>query len=160
MIREFRQEDKEALCRFFARLIDGHKEYISHGELQMGIATDTGVLADDFREKWSRYLDAQLSRESNRLLIAENDGTLVGFVLFGVTDDGDAPFGVIFDLGVEPACRGQRLGQQLMGRALEWFRGQGVKDCYLESGINNHSAHEFFEHHGFRAVSSVFRLKL
>ena len=90
----------------------------------------------------------------------EQEGALVGFVLFGITDDGDAPFGVIFDLGVEPACRGQRVGQQLMERALAFFREQSVRDCYLESGINNHSAHEFFEHHGFRAVSSVFRLKL
>ena len=160
MIRAFRTEDKAALCRFFARLIEGHKDYISHGELQMGIATEVGVLADDFREKWSRYLDSQVSREGNRLLVAEREGELVGFVLFGVTDDGDAPFGVIFDLGVDPACRGQRLGQELMERALAYFRERGVGACYLESGINNHSAHEFFEHHGFRAVSSVFRLKL
>ena len=160
MIREFQQEDKEALCRFFARLIEGHKDYISHGELQMGIATDTGVLADDFREKWSRYLDYQLGKKDNRVLVCEQEGALVGFVLFGITDDGDAPFGVIFDLGVESACRGQHVGQQLMERALTFFREQGVRDCYLESGINNHSAHEFFEHHGFRAVSSVFRLKL
>ena len=160
MIREFRQEDKEALCRFFARLIDGHKEYISHGELQMGIATEVGVLANDFREKWADYLDRQVANERNRVLLCEEDGQLVGFVIFGISDDGGIPFGWIFDLGVDPAWRGKSIGEQLLGKALEFFREQGVESCYLESGKNNHSAHSFFEHHGFCPVSAVFRLKL
>ena len=92
---------------------------------------------------------------------AECGVTLVDFKLeFGITNDGARPYGVIFDLSVDPAYRGKRIGQELLQRATESFRDKGIQDCYLESGVNNHSAHQFFEHHGFKQVSDIFRLKL
>ena len=94
-IRPYAPQDRQKLCDLFAELIENHKEYISHGELQMGIATDRGELAPDFRNAWLRYLDRQ-----------------------------------------------------------------GVADCYLESGVDNHSAHRFFEKFGFGQVSCIFRAKL
>lgn len=44
-IRPYAPQDRQKLCDLFAELIENHKEYISHGELQMGIATDRGELA-------------------------------------------------------------------------------------------------------------------
>ena len=58
-IRPYTPQDRQKLCDLFAELIENHKEYISHGELQMGIATDRGELAPDFRNAWLRYLDRQ-----------------------------------------------------------------------------------------------------
>jgi ribosomal protein S18 acetylase RimI-like enzyme len=160
MIREYNKDDKAMLCEFFANILEEHKDYISHGELQMGIAVDSGVLAPDFREKWAEYLDRQMAIAENRILLNEDDGLLNGFIIFGITDDGDAPFGMIFDLAVTPECRGKHIGQSLVEKAMEYFKQSNIKGCYLESGVNNHSAHHFFERHGFAHVSNIYRLKL
>ena len=85
---------------------------------------------------------------------------LAGFIIFGTRDDGAAPYGVIYDLGVLPELRKKGTGSLLVRTALDALREQGVEACYLESGVNNHSAHHFFEQFGFRQVSCVFRNKL
>lgn len=160
MIRQYTPHDRLRLRDFFVKLIEGHKEYISHGELQMGIASAPGMLAPDFGETWLRYLDRQTAAEDNTLLLAEEAGALVGFIMFGVTDDGGDSYGVIFDMGIDPAYRGRHLGKALIDEALAAFRERGVGACYLESGVNNHSAHAFFEKLGFETVSHIFRMPL
>lgn len=160
MIRKYTTEDRQALCEFFSSLIETHKAYISHGELQMGIATDRGQLAKDYKTKWLQYLDRQSANPENTILLYEENSKIIGFTLFGITNDGAQPYGVIFDLGVAPACRGKHIGQQLLTKALDCFKALGIQNCYLESGIDNHSAHGFFRKNGFSAVSEIFRLKL
>lgn len=160
MIRKYTPADKSELCNFFYSLIEGHKDYISHGELQMGIATDIGVLSPEYKKNWEAYLEKQISIPDNSILLYEEDRELTGFILFGITNDGAKPYGVVFDLGIKPASRGKHVGLQLLQEAISHFRKQGIQDCYLESGVNNHSAHDFFRKHGFIQVSDIFRLKL
>ena len=160
MIQTYSIDYRTQLCEFFSRIIESHKAYISHGELQMGIALESNELAPNYKEMWLNYLDRQVENPDNTLLLYLENGTIIGFVLFGITNDGAKPYGIIFDLSVDPAYRGKRIGQELLQRATESFRDKGIQDCYLESGVNNHSAHQFFEHHGFKQVSDIFRLKL
>lgn len=160
MIKEYIADYKLPLSEFFARIIENHKAYISHSELQMGVASDSDALAPDYMEKWLKYLDRQISTPNNTLLLYTEDEKIIGFVLFGIVQEGFTPYGMIFDLSVDPAYRGKRIGQELLQRATATFREKGIRDCYLESGVNNHSAHRFFEHHGFQQVSDIFRLKL
>jgi len=160
MIRPYVNADRERLCDFFFAIIENHKEYISHGELQMGVASDIGCLAIDGRRKWLEYLDRQAAESCNTILIEEENACIKGFILFGVTEDGGENFGMVFDLCVAPDERGKHMGKRLLQCAFDSFRKQGVKNCYLESGINNHGAHLFFEKQGFHQVSAIFRLKL
>lgn len=160
MIRSYKFEDRTTLCDFFAIVLEEHKDYISHGELQMGIATEPGILATDYKQKWLQYLDRQTANPSNTVLLYEDNGILTGFIIFGVMEDGAAPYGVIFDMAVAPDARGKRIGEQLLEKAIENFRERGIRNCYLESGVNNHSAHHFFQKHGFAQVSDIFRMKL
>lgn len=160
MIKEYSTEYRLPLSEFFARIIENHKAYISHSELQMGVALDSGVLSPDYMDKWLKYLDRQVSTPNNTLLLYTEDEKIIGFVLFGIVKEGYLPYGMIFDLSVDPAYRGKHIGQELLQQATAALREQGIRDCYLESGVNNHSAHCFFEHHGFQQVSDIFRLKL
>lgn len=75
-----------------------------------------------------------------------------------ITEDGAKPFGVICDVLVDESSRGAGTGSRLLETALEWLRGRGIGDVYLESGKNNTAAHEFFMHRGFVHVSDIFRL--
>ena len=159
-IRPYTPQDRQKLCDLFAELIENHKEYISHGELQMGIATDRGELAPDFRNAWLRYLDRQTADPETEIMLAEQDGTPTGFVIYGINRDGAAPYGMIYDVGLLPRHRSRGTGSLLVQTALDALREKGIADCYLESGVDNHSAHRFFEKFGFGQVSCIFRAKL
>lgn len=123
MIRNYKFEDRTTLCDFFAIVLEEHKDYISHGELQMGIATDPGILAADYKQKWLQYLDRQTADPSNTVLLYEDNGILTGFIIFGVMEDGAEPYGVIFDMAVAPDARGKRIGEQLLEKSCREFPG-------------------------------------
>lgn len=160
MISKYTTQDRTTLCEFFSRIIETHKDYISHSELQMGIALNNKELTPNYKEMWLKYLDQQTANPDNTVLLYQEENTLVGFIIFGIIRDGAAPYGMVFDLSVDPNYRGKRIGQELLQIATDSFKAKGIKDCYLESGVNNHNAHRFFEHHGFTQVSDIFRLKL
>ena len=111
MITTYSIDYRTQLCEFFSRIIESHKAYISHGELQMGIALDSNELAPNYKEMWLNYLDRQVENPDNTLLLYLENGIIIGFVLFGITNDGAKPYGIIFDLSVDPAYRGKRIGQ-------------------------------------------------
>ena len=53
MITTYSINYRTQLCEFFSRIIESHKAYISHGELQMGIALDGNELAPNYKEMCS-----------------------------------------------------------------------------------------------------------
>lgn len=158
MIRKAQNKDKEQIVNIFCSNIDKQRSYISHGEIQMGIATDSENLSNDYIEKWSRYLDAQMDKFSETVFVYEQDGTVEGFIIGEIDSDRDEKFGVICDLVVKPDIRNKGVGSRLLDFLLNRFSELKVNDFYLESGVNNHEAHEFFKKKGFEKVSSIFRL--
>jgi ribosomal protein S18 acetylase RimI-like enzyme len=159
-------KDAPALADLFLGHIGAHPEYISHGELQMGVGEGTirnGVLeaypAQDAREKWMRYIRRQIhAKTCANVWKAMDEGAIVGFCVADIEDDGDAPFGVVCDLLVKPDYRGHGAGGALLQTALDWLRSKNVKGIYLESGKDNHAAHRFFEKRGFAHVSEIYKL--
>lgn len=158
--------DAQALANLFLSHIDAHREYISHGELQMGVGVGRIVNnlleaepAPDAREKWMKYI---------RLHIAEHDiaqvwkavegNEIVGMAVADIEEDGDVPFGMVCDILVKEDYRGHGAGGALLQTAIDWLRSKGVKDIYLESGKDNHAAHRFFEKRGFAHVSEIYKL--
>ena len=67
-----------------------------------------------------------------------------------------APFGVLCDILVNAEARGRGVGSRLFSAAEDWFKSRNLKDVYLESGKNNHNAHNFFMRRGFMKVSEVY----
>lgn len=158
MCREAVNDDVQALSDLFWDTVSSDISYVSHGELQMGIAEREGVLAADGKRKWQRYIVDKISAPTSRVFVAEDDGAVRGFVVVEIASDGDLPFGVICDLIVRRDMRGAGLGGILLDVGRRWLCDRGVASVYLESGVGNHNAHAFFERHGFRMVSHVFRL--
>lgn len=165
MIRTASADDLMTLKDMFWSHISAHREYISHGELQMGVAdmkvaggkTEAGPSPDGERY-WMKYISGKFSSPDAEIFVAEEDGKITGFCVTEITEDGAKPFGVICDVLVDESSRGAGTGSRLLETALEWLRGRGIGDVYLESGKNNTAAHEFFMHRGFVHVSDIFRL--
>lgn len=152
---------REKLSEFFYKILVEHKEYISHGEMQMGIAISPSNIAPDALKRWQQYLDHQSRRNDTMIALCTNESDdILGFIIVGTESDGAAPFGVIYDLSVDSSLRGKGIGSALMDKAFAFLKEQNVKQCYLESGIKNSTAHKFFERYGFNAVSYVFHSNL
>lgn len=161
-----KREDAQALADIFIGHITAHTEYISHGEIQMGVGVGEMVdgelkalPAPDAREKWMKYILYHIEEESvAEVWKAVDEGRIVGFVVADIEADGDAPFGMICDILVKEDCRQHGTGAQLLQTAIDWLHGRGIKDIYLESGKNNHPAHRYFEKKGFTKVSEIYKL--
>ena len=159
-------KDKETLCTMFLGHITAHPEYISHGEIQMGVGkcrVEDGRFVTEpspaARHYWMKYIDMNLkSSESVVYKAVAEDGETAGFCIATFTEDGASPFGMISDILVREDVRGAGVGSSLLEKGLEWLREHGVDEVYLESGLNNHAAHEYFIHKGFRKVSEIYKL--
>lgn len=172
--------DINELAELFWNNIEVAPEYISHGEIQMGVATAPGILAPDGIQVWKEYIREKIEGEDVKtaepcavekckcntaaveyptaVFVHRNSGKIDAFCVLEITDDGNKPFGTICDMLVLPHLRGEGMGKKLLAQAKEWFAANGVTDIYLESGLNNHSAHEFFRKQGFREISHIFKL--
>jgi len=133
--------------------------YISHSELQYGVADDIGRWASDRAIKARKYLEGLLANGSGdevMIATATQDGMLVGFALVEISRlNPERPFATIHDVLFSPTVRGHGHGSALFDWLAEQCRTRGVTRFFLESGIDNHRAHHFFERHGFRQTSIV-----
>jgi ribosomal protein S18 acetylase RimI-like enzyme len=86
------------------------------------------------------------------------DGVIIGFCVAEIQEDGADPFGMVCDVLVDEARRCGGVGTALLEAALGWFKEKGIVDVYLESGLNNHAAHEYFMRRGFVKVSEIYKL--
>lgn len=156
--------DKEALADLFYAHLSENVEYISHGEMQMGIGhlvfngkEYVPQLDADTRHLWLTYIEEHMTAEGMTVYKAEDStGALLGFCVLETDSDGGAPFGVLCDILVNAEARGHGVGGRLFSAAEDWFKSRNLKDVYLESGKNNHNAHNFFIRRGFMKVSEVY----
>ena len=156
--------DKEALADLFYAHLSENVEYISHGEMQMGIGhlvfngkEYVPQLDTDTRHLWLTYIEEHMTAEGMAVYKAEDStGALLGFCVMETDSDGGTPFGVLCDILVNAEARGHGVGGRLFSAAEDWFKSRNLKDVYLESGKNNHNAHNFFIRRGFMKVSEVY----
>lgn len=166
-IEEATVKDEESLCRIFLSHISAHPEYISHGEMQMGVGQAAFIngevvasVAPEARAIWLRYIQLHFTDTENGVVYkaVSEDGEILGFCVADVFRDGESPFGMVSDLLVREGCRGGGVGSALLEKALEWLRSKEVAGIYLESGLKNHAAHEYFMRRGFCKVSEIYKL--
>lgn len=156
MIRLAKLNDIECIVNLFVETIKNQKSYISHGEIQMGIATEAKTLSDNFIIKWKDYLKDQLKENGDNIFVFEDNNEIIGFIIGSIDRDRDVDFGVICDIVVHNNYRKKGIGNDLLKNLLDHFNKKGIKDIYLESGVNNHDAHCFFEKRGFLQISHIY----
>ena len=159
-------EDEQTLCEIFIRHITANTEYISHGEIQMGVGEgefEDGVLvarpSARAKECWMRYIHADMTADDAVVFKAVMPtGEIIGFTVAEIQEDGAEPFGMVCDVLVDESLRCGGVGTALLQAALAWFKEMGIVDIYLESGLDNHAAHEYFMRRGFVKVSEIYKL--
>ena len=161
------EADASVLCDIFLEHISSHTEYISHGEIQMGVGVGhfedgtffTGV-APGARDAWMKSINGNLADEEGAAVYkaVDADGRIIGFCVTEIMEDGADPFAMVCDVLVKEDCRTKGVGTALLETAIEWLHAKGIYEIYLESGLRNHAAHEYFMRRGFRKVSEIYKL--
>ena len=133
-----------------------------HGEMQMGIAIGPGLLNANATENWEKYItdkiQRMLSKQSANVLVYRTNSLIDAFCVLDVANDGDADFGIICDMLVKKEIRGNGMGKEMVNMSKIWFEKKKISDIYLESGLDNHTAHKFFQKNGFKPISQIFKL--
>lgn len=166
-IRTSNYADIELLTTTFINNLKKHPEYISHGEIQMGVGLAShnadnlfvAVPSPSAEKMWRKYITNKIESDTAEVFIVEDkNGAILGFSVVDIEEDGADPFGMICDVLVLPEYRRTGIGSLLLKKDFEWLHSHHIKDVYLESGKDNHAAHAYFEHHKFEHVSNIYKL--
>jgi GNAT superfamily N-acetyltransferase len=111
-------------------------------------------------EVWSRI--EKMPTETYETLVAVLDGDIAGFIglLTLPVYEHSHPIGWVLALCVSSDRQRQGVGTALVQAAEAHYRGRGVIDVRLHSGLQREDAHEFYEKMGFGKSGYRFKKKL
>ena len=97
-----------------------------------------------------RRFDLLRDRLDTRLLVAEQDGSVVGWIHVQAASllECDAR-AEIWGLVVDESARGVGVGRRLVEAAEEWARERGLKSMALRSNQRRTAAQGFYQHLGY-----------
>jgi GNAT superfamily N-acetyltransferase len=123
----------------------------------------TEILTGETRAPgWSAAFGALLGRDRGEVLVAEEDGTLLGVatVSYNLAIRYGGEYAQLEELIVDPAARGKNVGGLLMENAVERARARGCAEFGLYLLEATEHNRPFYEKFGFRHVGSELRQRL
>jgi ribosomal protein S18 acetylase RimI-like enzyme len=105
---------------------------------------------------YGRFLVSQLSNPNSLVMVAEQSGTVIGYVYADVESTNwmelRGPCGIVHDIYVDEAARRLGAGRELMAAAIAWIRAKGRSQVVLMTKSKNEHAQHLFATLGFRAT--------
>jgi len=152
-IRDARKEELGAVVDLWEKLATQHGRMSS--ELQLAL---------DGRRKWARYLAKRFSEKSTKLIVAEEDGEIMGFMLCLLTPNTpiykDRTIGVISDVYVNEERRRKGVAGMMLKLALRWFTKNKATSVQLGVAYANLEARAIWNQLGFKPFYIYKRLRL
>lgn len=122
-----------------------------------------GLPFDPDTEGLKSGLNVMLRSNSFFLAVAEEQGSLRGFVAAGISRmdrklsyRGEKALGIIHDIGVQPSCRGRGVAEMLLSAAEDWLRACGVAIVECDILAENAPSQKFFAKHDYRDFCRIF----
>jgi ribosomal protein S18 acetylase RimI-like enzyme len=108
----------------------------------------------DTEKRYGWFLGTQLEEPNVIILVAEQDGEVIGYTYSGVEGNDymalRGPAGVVYDIVVDPAHRKQGVGQMLLAATVDALKARGSPRVVLSTAERNASAQRLFDRAGFR----------
>lgn len=108
---------------------------------------------EDSLVRYREFAEERLTDPLARLLVAELQGEVVGFLLAVIASYPPVftigKYGSIYDVFVAEDCRGLGVGEQLVEDVLTWFRGHGLTRAELRVHVANEVGRRFWDRMGF-----------
>ncbi len=103
---------------------------------------------------YGAYVASQIAKPKMTVMVAERAGDVIGYAWAGIEGSDymalRGPAGVLYDIVVDPAHRGQGVGQLLLDDILATLSQRGAPRVVLSTAARNESAQGFFARSGFR----------
>lgn len=105
-------------------------------------------------QAYGSFLASRLREPDAIVLVAERDGEVLGYTYAGLEGPDymvlRGPAGVLHDILVDPAHRGQGIGRLLLEAALKALEARGAPRVVLSTADRNEGAQRMFAAAGFR----------
>lgn len=152
-IRDATANDLPAVADLWEMLAKHHEKLSPHF-----------TLAWDSKRKWSNYLRKKFSEISTKLIVAEENGKLVGFMLCLLSPNAlvykERKIGVVSDVYVLEERRMKGVGREMLNYAIKWFRKNRVRTVQLFVAHDNMAARTVWHQLGFEPFMIYKRLDL
>ena len=144
-IRPAARADLAALGRLGALLVQTHHDFDPVRFIAAMPQTEHAYAA---------FLERQLAAPRVVVLVAEREGEVIGYTYAGVEGPDymalRGPAGVLYDILVDPARRGQGVGRMLLDATLLALKARGAPRVVLSTAERNEPAQRLFARAGFR----------
>ena len=144
-IRRATTADLPIMGRLGALLVRLHHDFDSERFISATSRTEYG---------YASFLGPKLEDPKVVVLVVERDGEVIGYTYAGVEGYDymslRGPAGVLHDIVVDPANRGQGIGQMLLDATLGALKALGAPRVVLSTAERNESAQRLFARAGFR----------
>jgi ribosomal protein S18 acetylase RimI-like enzyme len=155
IIRRAQESDLPTLGRLGASLMRAHFAFDPQRFMSPGENPEKGY-------EW--FLRSQLREERAVVLVAEQEGRVVGYVYAALEPQSwkefREPAGFIHDVAVVETQRHGGIGQALVEAACEWLRAQGAPPVILWTAEPNLVAQRLFSRLGFRRTMIEMTMEL
>jgi ribosomal protein S18 acetylase RimI-like enzyme len=124
--------------------------------------SDDFALAWDSRRRWSKYLRGKFAEISTKLIVAEEEDEIVGFMLCMLSPNipiyKERKLGIISDAYVQEERRKKGVTNKMFDVALKWFKKNKVKTVELHVAMINPEAQAVWKSLGFAPFMIYERL--
>jgi len=152
-IRDAAEDDLQSVVRLWEMLAKHHENVSEHFRL-----------AWDSKRNWAKYLEKKFSEPSTKLIVAEEDGKIVGFMLCLLSPNApifkERKIGVISDAYVLEERRRKGVTRKMLDVAARWFRKNKVRYVQLAVAHYNMDARAVWRNLGFEPYMLYKRLDL
>lgn len=144
-IRRYRPDDLDEIKRLTVAAFTGVT-------LEQNVEEALGILrGHDWRWRKARHIDEDAEANPAGIFVAEDGGRVVGYIATRI--DREAGKGRIPNLAVAAEFRNQGVGRQLIERALEYFRAEGLEYAMIETMAQNAAGRQAYPSCGFVEVA-------
>ncbi len=152
-IRDATEKDLKGIVALWELLVEQHRTYSDHF-----------ALARDGRRKWARYLRQKFTEPSTKLIVAEEKGELVGFMMCLLSPQ-DSIFvekatGVVSDAFVRKDRRKKGVMKEMQRVAMRWFDKNKMKSVEVSVAAANLEARAAWGQLGFKPFLVRKRLQM
>jgi len=145
-VRRATPADQEILGRFGGALMRQHHDDDPRRFIQV----------EHPESGYGRFLVSQLGVGTSLVMVAEDDGQVVGYVYADVESTNwmqlRGPCGVVNDVYVDEPQRRRGAGRALLEAAIAWVHSRGRTQVVLLTKTRNEHAHHLFKALGFRTT--------
>jgi L-amino acid N-acyltransferase YncA len=152
-IRDATEKDLKGIVELWEMLVEQHRTYSDHF-----------CLARGGKRKWARYLREKFTEASTKLIVAEEDGELVGFMMCLLSPQepifAEKATGVVSDAFVHRDRRKKGVMREMFRVALRWFDKNKMKSVEVSVAAANLEARAAWGQLGFKPFLVRKRLQM